>query len=360
MTSKKSSLQYMTGLDGIRAIAALVVVFSHAEKHEFLPPLIRAAGGQSGVMLFFSLSGFLITVLYINREFSKSTAIKYAAARFARIYPIYFLVILCSFIIYTFIDPSFVYDMSFWEFVRHSVATGTINVFWSIPPEVQFYVVFLAIWCLIGTVRHGLMIFGMIAVPILVFLSLQEKETATALLTGNIQFFLAGLAAGLLFLRFGDQIGRRASGFEIPLLLAIFVVSWPNNFEAIFGWRHGFWDEDLIAVLTGLIVLFAAVGKDVLHGFLSSRIMRWFGAVSFFMYLVHVPLLVYAWELHKALQINPYVAFGGFWIALIVLSHLSLTYYEKPCRRIINGFVRPKIDRLSAGRNRPSSETSAL
>jgi len=350
----------MTGLDGVRAIAALVVVVSHAEKYGLMPLFVRAGGGQSGVMLFFSLSGFLITVLYLERKFSLASAIQYTTARFARIYPIYFLVIFCSFIIYNFIDPGFVFDMSPWQFVRHVFATGTIGVFWSIPPEIQFYVVFVGIWGLIGSVKHGLPIFLAIATPIVVFLSLQGKASGTALLTGNIQFFLAGWAAGLIYMRFGDYVRRFATGFEIPVLLTMFVIAWPENFAALFGWRHEFWDEDLFAVATGLIVLFAATGKDVLHGFLSSRVMRWFGSVSFFMYLVHVPLLVYAFQLHEAFQINRYVAYGGFWVVIILLSHLSLNYYEKPCRRIINILVRARVGGGTVERQRSDSRSSVL
>ena len=79
---------------------------------------------------------------------------RFLKARFARIYPIYFLTVLVSFLIYTFIDPNFTYDMSLGQFVRHVFALGTISVFWSIPPEIQFYVVFLGIWSLISLVKY--------------------------------------------------------------------------------------------------------------------------------------------------------------------------------------------------------------
>lgn len=77
---KKS--RYMPGLDGLRAIAVLGVIFYHLTPH-ILP------GGFLGVPIFFVLSGYLITDLLIQ-EFQQNKKIslkQFWKRRLNRLYP---------------------------------------------------------------------------------------------------------------------------------------------------------------------------------------------------------------------------------------------------------------------------------
>ena len=53
-------------LTGLRGIAALLVFISHCGAQSILPSFLGKGFGQIGVMLFFVLSGFLMTHLYIR------------------------------------------------------------------------------------------------------------------------------------------------------------------------------------------------------------------------------------------------------------------------------------------------------
>ena len=71
--------RYFKGLDTLRAIAALVVVIAHIELHKYLNnipnvvnhPFIKIPDGHIAVILFFVLSGFLITFLLIKEKEKK-------------------------------------------------------------------------------------------------------------------------------------------------------------------------------------------------------------------------------------------------------------------------------------------------
>lgn len=79
-------------LDGLRAIAALMVVFYHCGVQLQVPPFV--VPGYSGVHLFFVLSGYLISRPFWARllhEQPLPSLRKYAARRFVRIYPTYFV-----------------------------------------------------------------------------------------------------------------------------------------------------------------------------------------------------------------------------------------------------------------------------
>ncbi|HEX2697603.1 MAG TPA: acyltransferase family protein, partial [Anaerolineales bacterium] len=74
----------ITGLDGLRAIAFLMVFAFHTRHLEF---------GWMGVQLFFVLSGFLITGILLNIKDSlagKQFFVKFYGRRFLRIFPLYY------------------------------------------------------------------------------------------------------------------------------------------------------------------------------------------------------------------------------------------------------------------------------
>ena len=72
------------GLDGLRAIAILMVFASHSDLVEF---------GWAGVQLFFVLSGFLITGILLEMKEALPSGqyfIKFYGRRFLRIFPLYY------------------------------------------------------------------------------------------------------------------------------------------------------------------------------------------------------------------------------------------------------------------------------
>ncbi|OLV15611.1 acyltransferase [Deinococcus marmoris] len=90
------SVPFLRALTGLRAIAALWVVFHHYfDKFVLLFPgleLLRtfAQAGNMGVELFFVLSGFVITLNYVDRfqTWNGPTYVYFLRARIARIYPV--------------------------------------------------------------------------------------------------------------------------------------------------------------------------------------------------------------------------------------------------------------------------------
>src|SRR5262245_59932952 len=103
MRSSDTDRVYFPNLNGLRFIAALAVIIHHIEqqKADFcLPNSFGAAPiqlfGELGVVLFFVLSGFLLTYLLLEEE--KTTATigirNFYIRRILRIWPLYFLIII--------------------------------------------------------------------------------------------------------------------------------------------------------------------------------------------------------------------------------------------------------------------------
>jgi peptidoglycan/LPS O-acetylase OafA/YrhL len=133
--------RYFPGLDGLRAVAALLVVFHHARTHRLWGTL----EGWNGVTLFFVLSGFLITTLALREE-DDHGALRWRAfvvRRGFRILPIYF----ASLALYALV----MYSVGFGGNHR-SVFTHALPWYLSPFPEVPFFtkthIVFSLAWSL--------------------------------------------------------------------------------------------------------------------------------------------------------------------------------------------------------------------
>ncbi len=138
------SRRYMPDLDGLRAIAVLLVLFAH-----FCPLSVLVADfGRFGVDLFFVLSGFLITGILLNgraRGSPRGTIRNFYARRFLRILPLYYVTLLVFWVAglpqlrQTWPwHAAYLSNVFFALHVRH---WGEISHLWSLSVEEQFYLV---------------------------------------------------------------------------------------------------------------------------------------------------------------------------------------------------------------------------
>ena len=136
----RSEHKYYPALDGTRAIAALLVLVFHAMQEGLpLPKLVNF--GQTGVDLFFVLSGFLITsILLAARPRDWSEVRTFYARRSLRIFPLYYLALcFCALFLFPVNWPFWIYLENFWMSAGREVA-GPGHL-WSLAVEEQFYLV---------------------------------------------------------------------------------------------------------------------------------------------------------------------------------------------------------------------------
>jgi len=163
MTAKSGKF-YIPSLDGIRAIAFLIVFLSHAG--------VGGIPGGLGVTVFFFLSGYLITTM-LRREYERSNKIdfkKFYMRRVLRIWPPFYIVLLlalgASFLcgIYSefngqhlsaFASQFFHYSNYYnIDYGNQSMALGT-EVYWSLAVEEHFYLLFPLLYVLLRRSRIG-------------------------------------------------------------------------------------------------------------------------------------------------------------------------------------------------------------
>ena len=143
---------YIPSLDGIRALAILLVFFAHAGWSHWVP-------GGLGVTIFFFLSGFLITTL-LRRELHKTGKIhlgKFYLRRILRIWPVFYLVLLTGVLLTKLqllpgelmLIPVLgqAFHLANYTGIKHASFGITIgsSVYWSLAVEEHFYLIFPAI-----------------------------------------------------------------------------------------------------------------------------------------------------------------------------------------------------------------------
>jgi peptidoglycan/LPS O-acetylase OafA/YrhL len=163
---------YLPGLNGIRAIAASVVVIFHVDQYIKLFGVEPLGFGNNGmayfaVDMFFALSGYLITYLLLTEKlkFGKIDLRKFYMRRILRIWPIYYVAIIVTFILYQIglLEPNsnVIYTFAMFSIllpnVAHAQGLDFVTMFplWSVGVEEQFY----AIWPLLVNKVKKLFIF---------------------------------------------------------------------------------------------------------------------------------------------------------------------------------------------------------
>jgi peptidoglycan/LPS O-acetylase OafA/YrhL len=142
---------YIPGLDGIRAIAFLMVFWAHA-----LPPVSYYIPATLGVTVFFFLSGYLITTL-LRREFESTGTIALKSFYLRRalriIVPLYVVYALAAGFAHfvqhesmgnwagLFATLFYYYNYTTVFFLHAWVPLG-LNVIWSLSVEEHFYILF--------------------------------------------------------------------------------------------------------------------------------------------------------------------------------------------------------------------------
>jgi len=141
--------------DYVRLYGAFQVLISHGQAHLNLniPSIIANIFSYDGVSIFFAISGFLVTISWINSNFNLKT---YLIARSLRIFPALWTSAIISFFLIIFLGKfKFAFSLKgiLWLFSQASPFTfwnpnelrdfgvGVINgSLWTIPVELQFYI----------------------------------------------------------------------------------------------------------------------------------------------------------------------------------------------------------------------------
>jgi peptidoglycan/LPS O-acetylase OafA/YrhL len=328
-------------LTGLRGLAASIVLFSHTAIVGMLPRVFGHGFGQVGVMIFFVLSGFLMSYLYIGREPNKKNVSSYIRARIGRVAPLYLIVVLISVVVSNFVYGQFRYSLPLDQIGQILQAILFIQApweLWTIPVEVQFYAVFVIAWLLYPKAgKASLFIVGAIAsLPAVIYLGVYQ-EKPSILPTYAFAFFLGAITAVFL-----PQIKSRLGGRFPSFLGAVFLVLLFLNLPALRDEMHlsispgsvyiSTWlDPATWFIVYGLFI--CCLMETSTLAMFDSKPFIFLGNISYGLYLLHFPILELTARHIGTSPVGLLVGVAGS----IFLAWLSYRYFEVPVMKIIRG-----------------------
>ena len=340
--------------DGIRAMACLLVVLSH------MPiPGKSATIGALGVAAFFVLSGFLMSYLYGRTRWNFEAVSLYIIARFSRIAPIYWLVVtVCIFISYYEPDSDFpmkVYGAQ--QIFRHYFFGGSGYVFWSIPPEIQYYIFFLLIWWAIARQRKVLYALPLVAL-VCSALMLTHSFWPGLTLPNKIHLFLAGTIAGLMprgrWQKSSDQFTL------IALQLGAFAVLVSPMW--LYGSQPALYSATELGFALAVAIYMLSLPSAWTGFIFASSLMRKIGQASFSIYLMHVLVFYFGQRVLGLKQTDYDPLWLVLGVAAVALPMLASTYVEIPLQRITRRSLENLYRRVHgrAAQTQPSPPAQAV
>lgn len=349
---------YLHELESLRGVAILLVILFHCWGVSGLQftaetpmPLAFIAAGNTGVTLFFVLSGFLLSLPWLRalREDSPAPSVKrFLWARVLRILPLYYAALLFTLAVMG--KPEVIFRAAAFQFVGYELFPYSV-VWWTLGTEVQFYLLLPLAMLLLHAGRIGWLILGALLTAWLASYCLwllpgpaageKFSHSFTHSLFGRLPAFFLGCAAAWAYLLAGQ---RRLPGYAGTLLcagclLALALVlnatmeMGPKRAEQHWHLHHSYESLAWAGVILALL-LSNFPGKWTLVN-LPLAIL---GKLSYSLYLIHVPVLFYLiYPARTAIGDAAYhdsaslylVCLAGIAIS-IALSALTYRTIEKP------------------------------
>jgi peptidoglycan/LPS O-acetylase OafA/YrhL len=277
-------------LDGVRAIAILLVFTAHPAYQHFWP----AFHGANGVTVFFVLSGFLITTLALREESRRGRIdlVAFYVRRVCRIYPLYVVVLLfyCVLILVlhqqadrraAFVEELPYYALGFPEhalFLRHVKAP--FDGAWSLGIEEKFYL----LWPLAFAATTMRSRYAVLAVAGIASAAAPFAVTHGIVAAPYVQLVFGCLAALLLYDPRGYGLLRRLGAY--PLLAALAVAFLVLQF-AVPGTGPGGGVYVPFGLVVCLLLTSLLVTTAPWIAWLWSRPLVMTAVLSYALYLIH-------------------------------------------------------------------------
>jgi len=386
--------QHIRALTGVRFFAAIWVVAYHSTRHNFpfliehhhdavlavLPVMIA---GVRGVDLFFILSGFVLTLNYMDQlgpRVRLRPTLRFLWLRLARIWPLYMLVILGAAVLrvirHDLWDSAPVHQLTWSMFARQALMVqqwfppehghnSWVGPAWSLSAEWLAYLAFPIVVLVVARWRHRLrartlfVLSGVVMVPLVVGISVRHDMGGHVWIARILCEFTAGmlLCAAVSRLDLTPRVRRIAGLGAIAVVIGI--VLWlyaPRHFEI------ASWSPVYVVVLFVPLIACLAIGTGPLHDLLSTKALVLGGGLSYALYLVHSPMLYFFRDATHYTDVL-YLSDGPRYYAellylpvIVFVAWLLYRYFEEPVRKLMRRMLDVQFTRATGPVPAPASD----
>jgi peptidoglycan/LPS O-acetylase OafA/YrhL len=361
--------QKIAPLTSLRFFAAFLVVLYHTapgalRKNPYVPIENLVAIGLISVSFFFTLSGYILAVVYLQSGAVIDTR-RFWLARFARIYPLFFVSLLLD------LPNLFLFRVTKYGWKAAALMTGatltgnalmlqawiqklnTLNLpVWSLSVETLFYLLFPLVgwWLWKASARSSvtgaaaLYAAGMAAVGVAIHIARMHHYSYVDLIKFHPFFHLHEFLIGVLVARWHTlqlaqpESHRRLKRLApciaaIALLLFVGVVCEFERFP--FLYLHDgllYFNDGVLLPLYVLMIVAFGSGNDLIDRIFSVSWLVVLGEASYGLYLIHFPINEY-W---KKIGLSEHLWLYPVYLVMAVgTSVLSFYCFETPARKWI-------------------------
>lgn len=350
----KTGSKQITNIQALRGIAALLVFIAHiigAERdygggESLLPHFLHM--GESGVDLFFLISGFIMVYVTGSNGHSEDyhkghgyiQSIQFFYRRAARIYPLYWVLTLGLLVLYAGKKILFAEATPIDNYVSSFLLLPDkqfpiIPVGWTLVHEMYFYIIFSVFLLFHRKYLPLLLCAWGVVVLVGELLDLREINPWFAVVFSPLTFeFLLGAAIAFLALRNIFPSPKILLLFSTLALLIMFIPYADTLYPA---WVADHWRRTLLFSLPYGLMLWGAVGFEWTRSICAPSWLVKMGDASYSLYLIHIPMFLVVGKT-LSLVSGPGILDNIFLIAVYLVSGVVAAlfvhhYIEKPLNK---------------------------
>ena len=311
MLQQNASAHHLKVLDGWRGISILLVLAAH------LLPLgpsnlqLNETSGAAGMVIFFNLSGFLITrALIDNPDIGK-----FLIRRLLRILPLAWLSLTLVFIFANADAKVYLAHYFFYANIPPIQLADGLSHFWSLCVEMQFYIGIATVILIFGNrALYALPTLCLLATAIRVY----QHAYVDIVTIRRIDEILAGCVLALIYQRYRKINLEFISKYHyIALLTLLAISSHPES---------GFFNYLRPYIAATLIGISAIQSQTRVNKYLESSVLTYLATISYALYIIH-GILSHTW-LGTGDKLIKYMKRPLLFLATFFLAHISTRYYE--------------------------------
>lgn len=342
-------------LHAMRGIAALTVFFSHfIGLYVFdntLFQIIRNSplhifyDGAAAVTFFFVLSGFVLSLQFIDNK-KQLNLFSFYFKRIFRIYPVFIFVIFLSLFIkhYLFLSHNLSglspWIQSFWKWdFSNDNCKEIIKTLFLIGPNFNADLIDPVIWSLVVEMKVSFLI------PFFIYIISKTNFVLNAIFLASFVFctsdYWSGIfIVGILLAKYKEfllDVLNEKKRLIIPIT-CISIIFYTCRYSLHFGFPQNFFlracGDFLIAIASSIFILLALMENKVSR-ILQNSFFKFLGDISYSFYLVHMPLLLICCSFFSTGYYNsPILIFFVLLFSSIVAAKLLFNFIEIPFQKL--------------------------
>jgi peptidoglycan/LPS O-acetylase OafA/YrhL len=312
------NLRHIDILDGWRAVSILLVMAGHLLPLGPKAWFVNEAVAGTGMAIFFTLSGFLITRFLIEDD----NIVRFAVRRVFRIVPLAWVAMPLAILVSGGGVMNYLGNMLFFANLPPFFLVPAGGHFWSLCLEMQFY---LGVSLLVGALgRKGLLLLPLVCVAV-TLARILFGETMSIVTWFRIDEILAGATVALVL---EGQLGERAQrivAWPNVIALAVLLLLSADRWSGALNFARPY----LSALMVGASITCAPLW---LTRFSTSRAIGYIARISYALYMFH-GIFMNTW-LGVGTKAILYAKRPMLIGATFVCAHVSTFHYERFWNRL--------------------------